>query len=62
MDDSSEGGARMPLQSVHGLIKPIGHRYEYYITELCRRGIIPGLELRQVFVWTLLASAAPYHF
>jgi len=30
---------------VHGLIKRIGHRYKYYLTELGRRAVITGLGL-----------------
>jgi hypothetical protein len=43
---------------VHGLIKPIGHRYKYYVTELGRRAVIPGLRLRETFVLPQLASRA----
>lgn len=40
---------------VHGLIKRIGRRYKYYVTELGRRAIITGLKLRQLFVLPQLA-------
>jgi hypothetical protein len=46
---------------VHGLIKRIGGRYKYYITELGRRTIITGLKLRELFVLPQLASPAPSH-
>jgi hypothetical protein len=42
---------------VHGLIKRIGHRYKYYITELGRRAAITGLKLRELFVLPELGSA-----
>ena len=40
---------------VHGLIKRIGHRYKYYVTELGRRAVITGLKLRELFVLPQLA-------
>jgi len=42
---------------VHGLIKRIGHRYKYYLTELGRRAVITGLKLRELFVLPQLAQA-----
>jgi predicted transcriptional regulator of viral defense system len=44
---------------VHGLIKRIGRRYKYYLTELGRRAVITGLKLRELFVLPQLASPAP---
>jgi len=44
---------------VHGLVKRIGHRYKYYVTELGRRAIVTGLELRELFVLPQLTSPAP---
>jgi hypothetical protein len=41
---------------VHGLIKRIGRRYKYYITELGRRAVITGLKLRELFVFPQLAA------
>jgi hypothetical protein len=41
---------------VHGLIKRIGRRYKYYVTDLGRRAIITGLRLRELFVLPQLAS------
>jgi hypothetical protein len=35
---------------VHGIIKRIGHRYKYYITDLGRRVVLTGLKLREFFV------------
>ena len=40
---------------VHGLIKRVGHRYKYYVTELGRRAVITGLKLRELFVLPQLA-------
>jgi hypothetical protein len=42
---------------VHGLIKRIGRRYKYYVTELGRRAVITGLKLRELFVLPKLGSA-----
>jgi DNA-binding HxlR family transcriptional regulator len=36
---------RLKRLRVHGLIKRIGHRYKYYLTELGRRAVITGLGL-----------------
>jgi hypothetical protein len=44
---------------VHGLIKRIGHRYKYYLTDLGRRAVVTGLKLRELFVLPQLAAAAP---
>ena len=35
---------------VHGIIKRIGRRYKYYITDLGRRAVLTGLKLRELFV------------
>lgn len=35
---------------VHGIIKRIGRRYKYYITDLGRRVVLTGLKLRELFV------------
>jgi hypothetical protein len=43
---------------VHGMIKRVGHRYKYYVTELGRRAITMGLKLREVFILPQLASSA----
>jgi hypothetical protein len=43
---------------VHGLIKRIGCRYKYYVTEFGRRAVITGLKLRELFVLPQLASPA----
>lgn len=42
---------------VHGLIKRIGHRYKYYLTDLGRRAVVTGLKLRELFVLPQLAAA-----
>jgi len=41
---------------VHGLIKRIGRRYKYYVTELGRRAVITGLKLRELFVLPQLTA------
>ena len=43
---------------VHGLIKRIGGRYKYYITEIGRRAVLSGLKLRELVVIPQL-SAVP---
>jgi len=35
---------------VHGIIKRVGRRYKYYITDLGRRVVLTGLKLRELFV------------
>jgi hypothetical protein len=40
---------------VHGLIKSIGHRYKYYMTDLGRRVVVTGLRLREMLVIPSLA-------
>lgn len=40
---------------VHGLIKRVGHRYKYYLTELGRRVVVTGLKLKHLFVLPQLA-------
>ena len=40
---------------VHGLIKSIGHRYKYYMTDLGRRVVLTGLRLREMAVIPSLA-------
>jgi len=44
---------------VQGLIKRIGHRHKYYVTELGRRAIVTSLKLRELFVLPQLTSPAP---
>ena len=46
---------------VHGLVKRVGHRYKYYVTEIGRRAILTGLKLRELFVLPQLASPATSH-
>jgi hypothetical protein len=41
---------------VHGIIKRIGHRYKYYITDLGRRVVLTGLKLRELFLIPNLAA------
>lgn len=41
---------------VHGLIKRVGRRYKYYVTELGRRAIVTGLKLREFLVLPKLAQ------
>jgi hypothetical protein len=42
---------------VHGLIKRIGHRYKYYLTDLGRRAVLTGLKLKHLFLLPQLAAA-----
>jgi len=42
---------------VHGLIKRIGHRYKYYLTDVGRRVVVTGLKLRELFILPQLAAA-----
>jgi len=47
---SSQVSRNLKRLRVHGLIKRVGRRYKYYVTELGRRAIVTGLKLRQLFV------------
>lgn len=38
------------------MIKRVGRRYKYYLTELGRRAVVTGLKLRALFVLPHLAS------
>jgi hypothetical protein len=42
---------------VHGVIKRIGRRYKYYLTDLGRRAVLTGLKLRELFVLPQLTAA-----
>ena len=42
---------------VHGLLKRVGRTYKYYVTELGRRVILAGLELKELFLIPALARA-----
>lgn len=53
---SSQISRQLKRLRVHGLIKRIGHRYKYYLTELGRRAVITGLKLRELFVLPQLAA------
>jgi DNA-binding HxlR family transcriptional regulator len=53
------GGRQLKRLRVHGLIKRIGRRYKYYLTELGRRAVITGLKLRELLVLPQLAAKAP---
>ena len=55
---SSQISRQLKRLRVHGLVKRVGHRYKYYLTELGRRAILTGLKLRQLFVLPQLASPA----
>ena len=55
---SSQISRQLKRLRVHGLIKRIGRRYKYYVTELGRRAVITGLKLREIFVLPQLASPA----
>jgi len=41
---------------VHGLIKRVGHRYKYYVTQLGQRAILTGFKLRELIVIPQLTS------
>ncbi|MBN2195789.1 MAG: hypothetical protein JW751_23425 [Polyangiaceae bacterium] len=57
---SSHISRQLKRLRVHGLIKRIGRRYQYYVTEPSRRAIIAGLKLRAFFILPQLGSnAAP---
>ena len=58
---SSQISRQLKRLRIHGLIKRIGRRYKYYITELGRRAVITGLKLREFFVLPQLASPATSH-
>lgn len=53
---SSKISRHLKRLRIHGLIKRIGHRYKYYLTELGRRAVITGLKLHELFVLPQLAS------
>ena len=44
---------------VHGLLKRVGRRYKYYVTQLGQRAILAGLKLRELIVIPQLASPVP---
>ena len=44
----------------HGLIKKIGNRYKYYLTQLGRRVAVTALKLRELVVIPSLASSAAH--
>jgi hypothetical protein len=54
---SSQISRHLKRLRVHGLIKRIGHRYKYYLTDLGRRAVVTGLKLRELFVLPQLAGA-----
>lgn len=41
---------------LHGLIKRVGHRYHYYLTELGRRTVLTALKLRELVIIPSLAN------
>ena len=55
---SSQISRQLKRLRVHGVIKRIGHRYKYYLTDLGRRAVVTGLKLRELFVLPQL-NAAP---
>lgn len=56
---SSQISRHLKRLRVHGLIKRIGHRYKYYLTDLGRRAVVTGLKLREFVVLPSLAAAPP---
>jgi hypothetical protein len=44
---------------VHGLLKRVGRRDKYYVTQLGQRAILAGLKLRELIVIPQLASPVP---
>jgi len=53
---SSQISRHIKRMRVHGLIKRVGRRYKYYVTELGRRASVTGLKLREFFVLPKLAQ------
>jgi hypothetical protein len=43
---------------VHGVIKKVGHRYKYYLTDFGREAATLALQLREMVVVPQLAFAA----
>ena len=41
----------------HGLIKKVGHKYKYYLTQLGREVVAAGLHLKELFLVPTLATA-----
>lgn len=56
---SSQISRHLKRLRVHGLIKRVGYRYKYYLTQLGRRAIVTGLKLRELVVLPQLAAPAP---
>jgi len=54
---SSQVSRHIKRLRVHGLIKRVGRRYKYYVTDLGRRAIVTGLKLRELFVLPQLAAS-----
>jgi hypothetical protein len=44
---------------VHGLIKKVGKRYKYYLTEFGRQVVVMALKLRETVIIPELALAYP---
>lgn len=54
---STQISRQLKRMRLHGLIKRVGRRYKYYVTELGRRAVVTGLKLRELFVLPQLAVA-----
>jgi len=54
---SSQISRQLKRLRVHGVIKRIGHRYKYYLTDLGRRAVLTGLKLRELFILPQLNCA-----
>jgi DNA-binding HxlR family transcriptional regulator len=54
---SSQISRQLKRLRVHGIIKRIGHRYKYYLTDLGRRAVLTGFKLRELFILPELNAA-----
>jgi hypothetical protein len=50
---------RLKSLRLHGLIRPVGRTYKYYLSKRGRRVIITGLKLKELFLIPQLALPAP---
>ena len=57
LPDKSSGQVSRLLKRlrVHGLIKKVGHTYEYYVTQFGKEVIATGLKLRELVIIPQLA-------
>ena len=54
---SSQSSYLLKRLRTHGLIKKVGHRYKYYLTELGRRVLTTALKIREYVVIPSLCAA-----